>query len=201
MVDANLTGLGSAKNRSINVEVNLLSEWSSSRASLRVQIQRQIFILAAVCVAGLITLPVVSAWRSQVFEATNAVVINRAAALKEQATLARTVAEVTPSIDFAEMRKNCNKYRNSLFQESFKFIHATPASVRFESLKVEVNGGEISFKVVANAQTAAEGRRFVEAAGKGRNVSASNQSAIRQSQVLGSDGVVFDYLKKVKVQS
>ncbi len=199
MVDANLTGLGSAKSRSINVEVNLLDEWSSSRASMQVQIQRQFMILGAVCVAGLIVLPLLSKWRSNIFESTNAVVQERAQKVAERKKLASQVAEVTPSIDFAQLRENCNRYRNALFQETFRFTEATPASVRFESLKIEANGGELSFKVVANAKTAAEGRHFVSAAGRGRNVTTSNQTAIRQSQVLGADGIVFDYLKKVKV--
>ncbi|MEI7576647.1 MAG: hypothetical protein WCK51_07125 [Armatimonadota bacterium] len=199
MVDANLTGLGSAKTRSINVEVNLLNEWSSSRAAMQVEIQRQMLVLAGVCLAGLVLLPAVSTWRSNVFEGTNESVKKRDAALRDQKQLAKTVAEVTPSLDFAEMRGNCNKYRNYLFNESHKFLESTPETVRFDSLKIEAMGGELSFKVVANARSAADGRRFVEAAGRGRNVSASNQTAIRQSQVMGDDGVVFDYLKKVKV--
>ena len=199
MVDANLTGLGSAKTRSINVEVNLLNEWSSSRAAMQVEIQRQTFILAGVCVAGLVLLPVVSTWRGNVVERTNVSVKKRDAALQQQKKLALSVAEVTPSIDFAEMRENCNKYRNYLFHEANRFLEATPETVRFDSLKIEAMGGELSLKVVANARSAADGRRFVEAAGRGRNVSASNQTAIRQSQVMGGDGVVFDYLKKVKV--
>lgn len=199
MVDANLTGLGSAKTRSINVEVNLLNEWTSSRAAMQVEIQRQALVLAGVCVTGLILLPSVSTWHGRVSSGTNESVKMRDTALSQQKNLAKTVAEITPSLDFAEMRQNCNKYRNYLFTEANKFLEATPDTVRFDSLKVEAMGGELSFKVVANARSAADGRRFVEAAGRGRNVSTSNQTAMRQSPVMGADGVVFDYLKKVKV--
>lgn len=199
MVDANLTGLGSAKTRTINVEVNLLNEWTSSRAAMQVEIQRQAFVLTGVCLAGLILLPSVSTWHGRVSAGTNESVKMRDAALSQQKNLAKTVAEITPSLDFAEMRQNCNTYRNHLFTEAKKFLEATPETVRFDSLKIEAMGGELSFKVVANARSAADGRRFVEAAGRGRNVSATNQTAIRQSPVMGEDGIVFDYLKKVKV--
>lgn len=199
MVDANLTGLGSAKTRSINVEVNLLNEWSASRASMQIEIQRQIFGLVGTCLIGLVLLPALNAWRGRVFAGTSSITQNLGKLMKERAELAKTVAEVTPSIDFATMRGKTNLYRNSLFKETQKFLVATPDAVRFDSLRIEANGGELTFKVVANAKTAADGRRFVETASRGRNVSASNQTAIRQSQALGRDGVVFDYLKRVKV--
>ena len=199
MVDANLTRLGSAKTRSINVEVNLLNEWSASRASMQVEIQRQILVLVGVCLGGFVILPLLNVWRGNTVERSNAVVREKSNELAKKEALAKVVAEVTPSIDFAEMRENCNKFRNSLFRETHKFLEATPETVRFDSLKIEASGGYLNFKVVANARTAADGRRFVDAARRGRNVLASNQTAVRQSQVMGADGVVFDYSKKVKV--
>ena len=199
MVDANSTGLGSAKSRSINVEVNLLNEWSASRVAMAVEVQRQLCVLVGVCVCGFITLPLLSSWRSKVVASTSSVIRERAEIQDRVGKLEQRVEQVTPVIDFATMKTSCDRYRNVLFQEAYRFVEATPAGVRFESLKVETIAGELHFKVVANAQSAAEGRRFVEAAGKGRNVMASNQSAVRQSQTLGQDGVVFDYLKKVKV--
>jgi hypothetical protein len=166
---------------------------------MQVEIHRQILVLVAVCLSGLLFLPALNAWRSNVFEGTHAQMQDQIKNQKKHDALAKIVAEVTPSIDFAQMRENTNLYRNSLFKETHRFLEATPQTVRFDSLKVEANGGELSFKVVANARTAADGRRFVDAAGRGRNVSASNQTAIRQSQAMGEDGIVFDYQKKVKV--
>ena len=199
MVNANLTGLGSAKTRSINVEVNLLREWSASRALMQIEIQRQILVILGVCLAGFTILPLLNAWRGKTSVQSSAVVTKHSNELAKKQKLAKVVAEVTPSIDFAEMRENCNKYRNSLFRETYKFLEVTPETVRFDSLKIEASGGHLNFKVVANARTAADGRRFVNAARRGRNIVTSNQTAVRQSQVMGADGVVFDYTKKVKV--
>lgn len=199
MVDASLTGSGSARSRTINVEVNLLTEWANARVATQLEVRRRIVMLVGVGVGGLVVLPMLAKWRGSVFSATNHVIVERDGLLKQSKALETEVARVTPSMDFAEMRENCNRYRNSLFSETRRFVDATPSTVQFESFKIEANGGEISFKVVANAGSAAEGRQFVSAASRGRNVTASNQTAVRQSQVLGADGIVFDYLKKVRV--
>ncbi len=199
MVDASSTGFGQAKNRSINVEVNLLQDWALERVASQAEYQRKLIVLFAVCTVGVLMIPVFSRWRSVARVSAGTAQKEAARLGSEQKALAKKVTRLTPSIDFAEMFSKSKQGRQILFHETARVFSAAPIEVKFESFKVEVMNGELQIKVAAYAKNSGLGRDFVERAGLGKNVLSSNQTSLREKGLDGIEGVDFDYSKRVKV--
>jgi hypothetical protein len=106
------------------------------------------------------------------------------ASLQEKAALHEQAKEVTPGIQMDDMVVRCHRFSSSYLNELTKVINAAPTLVYFEQFQTEVNNGECSMRVMANAASPDIGREFVDLASKGSNVLAATQTSVSSSTSL-----------------
>jgi hypothetical protein len=120
------------------------------------------------------------------------------ASLQEKTELQKQAKEVTPGIQMDDMVVRCHRFSSSYLNELTKVINAAPTLMYFEQFQTEVNNGECSMRVMANAASPDIGREFVDLASKGSNVLAATQTSVRQSQ-LTTTSIKFDFIKRVSL--
>jgi hypothetical protein len=198
MVQGNITGSAQHKVKTINVEVNLLDAWIIQRADLERMFYRKFALLTLIVILGIFVLPYVYGQRGMAahkLQASEAVLSSN---LKVRETLLRKAKVVTPSIQMDEMVVRCHRFSSSYLNELTKVINSAPVLVYFEQFQTEVNNGECSMKVLANAASPDVGREFVDLASRGSNVLSATQTSVRQSQ-LTPTSIKFDFIKRVSL--
>lgn len=198
MVDASSTGSGQHKIKTINVEVNLLDAWSTQRSELEAKILKKFAVLAAILLAAIGLLPVLSSFGSD-----NARQLKSATAALEDRQkffnhLDSQVKVLNPSIERDTLVTQCHGYSQQVIDEVARIVNASPTGVFFDQMNIEVTNGDLTVKLAANAMSPALARQFVEAAGQGNNVISSTQTSIKQTQ-LSDTSIKFDYIKKVSI--
>lgn len=198
-MNASTAGTGQPRNKSINVEVNLLQAWTYQRGELARQTSRHQVILAAVLGFSILFTPILWSMR-----ASQVVVASKAQA--ESAKLAVQLRELDeqtksamPTIERSTMLMRTHGNVNRYLRELREVINAAPGRVLLEQLDSEVIGGEISIKLIAIANDSNDMQRFVDRAGSGKDVVASNQVLARKEGPT-SNRIKFDYFKKVRVE-
>jgi Tfp pilus assembly protein PilN len=198
MVQGNTTGSAQHKVKTINVEVNLLDAWIIQRADLERTFYRKFAFLSVILLAGIFVIPYLFGQQGIAAQKLNSSEAILSTNLKKRETLLRKAKVVTPSIQMDEMVVRCHRFSSSYLNELTKVINAAPALVYFEQFQTEVNNGECSIKVLANAASPDAGRDFVDIASAGPNVLAATQTSVRQSQ-LTPTSIKFDFIKRVSL--
>lgn len=193
----NTIGSAQHKIKTINVEVNLLDAWVVQRVELEGKVLRKVLSLAAIIVAGIVIIPLLASYGSDMSGQSKESNVLLEAGLKQKGELDKKAKEVTPSIEFDDMVVQCHKLSGKYLNEVTKVINAAPAQMFFETMQSEVTSGECSIKVAANAANPDVGREFIDKASKGENVTLSKQVSSKQG-ALSESSIKFDYIKKVE---
>lgn len=193
----NTIGSAQHKIKTINVEVNLLDAWVVQRVELEGKVLRKVLSLVAIIIAGLVIIPLLASYGSDMSGQYKESNVLLEAGLKQKGDLDRKAKEVTPSIEFDDMVVQCHKLSGKYLNEITKVINAAPTQMFFETMQSEVTSGECSIKVAANAANPDVGREFIDKASKGENVTLSKQVSSKQG-ALSESSIKFDYIKKVE---
>ncbi len=193
----NTIGSAQHKIKTINVEVNLLDAWVVQRVELEGKVLRKVLSLAAIVVAGLVTIPLLASYGSDMSARYRKSEAMLATSSQQRNNLDKKAKELTPGIEFNDMVVRCHQFSGRYLNEITKVINAAPTQMFFETMQSEVTSGECSIKVAANAASAEVGREFIDKASKGDNVTLSKQTSSKQG-ALSDASVKFDYLKKVE---
>lgn len=195
------SSLGAAppKQRTINVEVNLLAEWLERRNRLRDERLRWTGILATLVVVSVVSLPYLSdiaaAQQSRSQKAISGAG-GRSAAL---ITLQQQQSVVQPKIDSDAMVQDCRRRAKQFMSEFFSVLNATTPKMAVETIDASVLGGEVTIRTKAQAETYLAAQEYVELAGKGTRVKSAILSTARQNKTLGQEGVTFEFAKRLEV--
>ena len=195
------SSLGAAppKQRTINVEVNLLAEWLERRNRLRDERLRWTGILATLVVVSVVSIPYLSdvaAAQQNRSQKAIAEAGGRSAAL---ITLQQQQSVVQPKIDSDAMVQQCRQRAKQFMFEFFAVLNATTPKMAIETIDTSVLGGEITIRTKAQAETYLAAQEYVAVAGKGSRVKSAILSSARQNKTLGPEGVTFEFAKRLEV--
>ncbi len=199
MPQTSLLGAGAPKQRTINVEVNLLAEWIESRNRLREDRLRWTGILVTVALFSMILLPFLSSRAAR--EQARAHRAMRQADL-QAALLTRLGGQlnvVQPQIDGEATLDLCRGRSRLFMAQMFAVLNATTGKIVVDSVEGNVLAGEMSLRVKAQAVDYPAAQEFVAAAGRGNRVKAAILATTRQNGTLGPEGIAFEFAKKVGV--
>jgi hypothetical protein len=192
-------GAASPKQRTINVEVNLLAEWLERRNRLRDERVRWTGILATLGLAAIVTIPFLSDTAiAAAGKAQKAALISRTHEMT-LLTLQAQQSQLQPRIDSDAMLQLCRGRATTLMTCLFGVLNATTPKVAVESIEATVLGGEVSIRTKAQAQTYESAQDYVSGAGQGVGVKSAILSTARQNKDLGPEGVSFEFTKKIEV--
>lgn len=196
------SSLGAAppKQRTINVEVNLLAEWLENRNRLRDEKLRWTGLLATIVVVAVVALPFlkdVATEQQRIYSKAAADAAGRSTAL---ITLQQQQSAVQPKIDSDAMSQECRRRAKQFMGEFFAVLNATTPKMAVETIDASVLSGEITIRTKAQSETYVAAQDYVALAGKGTRVKSAILSTARQSKLLGSDeGVTFEFAKRIEV--
>lgn len=200
MQDASSHGPARRSGKSINLEANILSEWSTATADLRHRIQVRLIALGAVVGFGLVVVPQLNKLSTRsAARLAEARVSNAAVVAFADASASRAKAE-QPLFQQAKMLSTSQANLDTLLGNLTLVIDAVSTDVTFDVVHAEVMDAELTITCKSQAETDAAGRHFVNAASQGPNVIYAVQASTMKSDVLAPDGIAFDFIKRVNVE-
>lgn len=199
MLEASTSGFGQHKHKSINVEVNLLAEWASTRSSARRKIRTTLLLLGAVIVLSATTLPTLSNGKAAAEKRSANAAASFAKLDGELSTLTREQKEAVPKLDGEAMRTSLRRRARQFLGQTVLVLNSAPAGMAFESLSIDVISGEQTIRCKADAERDSVVRTFVTRAGEGPRGISTQIANSRASDKLAEDGVAFELVKKVEV--
>jgi hypothetical protein len=199
MIKQNLSGNGQPRNKTLDVEVNLLAEWAAQKHKRQEHATRTLTYLAAVVLLAVLTLPVLVK--------TSAAAATRASAAQKMSTDAskkrvdaeQQLAKLAPAMDAQNVKKTLQANCDRFFGETALLLNAAGQSMVFSSLKSDVLGGKMTMRCVADAASSEIAQDYISAAGGGDQVKSSLLSSIRRNASIGPAGVSFEYIKIVEL--
>ncbi|MHB8635901.1 MAG: hypothetical protein ACYC96_05450 [Fimbriimonadaceae bacterium] len=193
-------GRAQRSGKSINLEANILAEWSGASVALQQRIRLRTIALVVILAVGAILLPQLDRLGKR---ASAAVVAARARNGKSARAAAewdrRTRAE-QPLVQEADMLAASKANVDTLLGNITLVVNAVPTSVTFDVLHAEVVDAELTITCKSQAESNAAGQQFVDAASQGPNVVYAVQASTMKSNVLAEDGVAFDFIKRVNLE-
>lgn len=186
------------KNRSINVDVNLLGEWSSEQARLRQEIVRFAALLGGSLVVGLTVTPLLflNAGRSA---SANAGLRVRTAALDSALAVAdRQRKAAQPALVVGPMVDRTSGSFGRMLGAVDRVLGAGNSRIAIASARFEVNGGELHAVLQADAEDEGAIDAFVRSVGQ-EEATVDAITNARPSALLSPQGTAFTYEKRIKV--
>jgi hypothetical protein len=198
MLQGSLFGRAEGK-RTINVHANLLGERLGERQAIALQVRRRLLMIAVTgAIAGL-SLPGLFNLRAA-NAAQEAASGRTLSALESQlASLAEARDAAAPRIERSVLISRLASQCRLVLGQIAVCLNAVPATVACSIVKAEVNGGDLTIKVAAEAESFDEAQRFAKAASAGPQVKSALILSSKHSDALSPNGVAFEFLKRVWV--
>ncbi|MFI5385433.1 MAG: hypothetical protein ACHQ50_04855 [Fimbriimonadales bacterium] len=193
-----LSGREAPNTKRIDVEANLLQEWLVERRVMKREIQLRLAAVAGIFAVGLWCVASLREWNSS-FKAKERPVAQRLKAVQNQYT---AMIPASTGISDAELQKMVDTARNhadALMGQVIALMNTASASMALASMKVDVLGGEVKVTGQADAENYYAANEFIQRnndPSKGIN---ATQVSTSRSDLLATDGVSFQFVKKVKV--
>jgi hypothetical protein len=149
--------------------------------------------------AALLTLPVAGHTARLQGESLAAASRQLAASEKELSALQTELGRAQPSIDEGEMLRTLQQQSQAYLGNVVLVLNGAPNGLAFSTVKSQVNSGVLAVQCQAEAESYSVIEEFLASASKGPSVKASVLAATRKSELLGPDGLNFEYTKKVQV--
>ncbi|MEI8283089.1 MAG: hypothetical protein WCG75_11840, partial [Armatimonadota bacterium] len=168
------------------------------RADLEFTFYRKVFALCMIMLSAAIAFPLLIQQNSASSLILGQSEGSLALSNKAKSELQAKAKAIMPSIQMDDMVIRSHRFSNSYLNELTKVVNSAPSEIFFEQLTTEVNQGECTIKVLANAANPDVGREFVDNASKGANVLSATQTSVRQSP-LSKNSIKFDFIKRVSL--
>ncbi|MEA2554352.1 MAG: hypothetical protein QOJ65_2528 [Fimbriimonadaceae bacterium] len=200
MLEVSSTGPAQLKHKTINAEVNLLTEWQRERSRVNEQIARTAGVLALILLVAFGSLPFLlkSFWIS-----TERLTASRTALKDVSADLVLLETarkEAKPRIDQSAMHETVTHEARQFLGHTMLVLNSASAGMAFETVTSNVIGGELTLHVKADAESNAVAQTFIEQAGGGPNVNSTLLATAQKNGKLSADGIGFDYVKRIGVK-
>jgi hypothetical protein len=199
MPQTNSHGVGAPRHRTINVEVNLLSEWIDSRTRLRDERLRWNGILVTVALFSMILLPFLSNFAAKRQARAHKALRAAESQMEVVNRLNLRMSAVKPQIDGEATLQLCRGRSRLFLNQVLSVLNASTPRMAVDSIEANALGAEMTLRVKALAQDYASAQEFVAEAGKGSRVKSAIMASTRHSSQLAAQGVAFEFAKKVGV--
>lgn len=199
MLEASTSGHAQPRNKTINAEVNLLSEWQRKRDSLNEQITRAAVLMTLLALLTFGSSPfLVRAF----FESSSRLHSAQAVLDSKTVEMQRTDTEkkaAAPKLDQGAMHDTVTREAKQFLGQTFAVINAAEAGMAFESINANVISGELTVSCKADAESNSVVQSFIDHAGQGSNVNSTLLRTAQKNGKLSPDGIGFEYVKSVEV--
>jgi hypothetical protein len=193
-----LSGREAPSTKRIDVEANLLAEWLLERRETRKQIQLRVIGIAGIAILGFWGIGTSNQTRSA-YAAKQKPVAQRLKAVQDQFNKMAPAASGTSDSDIQKMIETANSHSDAYMGQVIELMNSASPSLAMSTLKIDVLGGEVKMTGQADAETYYAANEFIQHnndPAKGMNAS---QLSTTRSDMLATDGVSFQFVKKVKV--
>jgi hypothetical protein len=199
MLEASTSGHGQHKNKTINAEVNLLSEWMRQRDTLGEQITRTAVVLIIFTLLTFGSAPfLLRAFFESASRVHGAQVVfdgkTAALATNEQKKLA-----ATPKLDQGAMHDTVVREAKQFLGQTMLVLNASGAGMAFGSVRADVVSGDLTINCSAVAESNSVVQTFLDHAAQGPNVKSTLLRTAQPDKILAPEGVAFEYVKGVEV--
>jgi hypothetical protein len=199
MPQTSLLGPASPKQRTINVEVNLLAEWNERRQRLRDERLRWSGFLATVVLVGVVAVPMLGNLAAQQQARAKRALAVEESKRKAYLALAAKRDLVQPKLDGDATLQLCRARSKALMGHMLDVLNRCTPQLAAESLDAAVLGGELTLRLKAQAETYPAAQEYVADASGGKGVLSAILATARINPSLGPDGVTFEFAKKIEV--
>ncbi|HLK15299.1 MAG TPA: hypothetical protein VKT78_10875 [Fimbriimonadaceae bacterium] len=186
--------------KSINLEANILSEWSGATSIVRQRIRVRLVTLAAVILIGFAALPQLNDVSARAATRATAARARNAQWAKVASELERKAKAGEPMVQASKMLADSKRNLDTMLGNVRLVINSVPTSAAFDTLHVEAMSAQLTLTCKSEAESTSAGQAFVDAASKGPNVMYAVQASTMKSNVLQDDGVAFDFIKRVNLE-
>ena len=199
MLEASTSGPAQLRHKTINAEVNLLSEWQRQRDDVVEQITRMAIALTLVALLALGSLP----FLLRAFVKSGARVQRAQTALNEKAATANNLEirkrSATPLLDQGAMHESVVREAKQFLGQTMLVMNAAEPGMAFQTVSSSVVSGELTVDCKADAENNAVVQNFMSHANQGPSVHSFLLVNAQKDPVLANDGVSFEYSKVVGV--
>lgn len=199
MTETSSLGSGRPRSGTIDVSVNLLTEWFEARARARRTVAQLQWTLLLVATAAVMTLPWLLEWRESEALRASRVEERLAASKSRLAALLADEKRVQPMLDAAAMSETARLRAEAFVGELIRLCNSAPNGVYFSSIRCDVNGGEATIRCQGEAETEEALNRFLAVSREAPGTTASRLLAARPSTTVAPDGSAFEYQKRAEV--
>lgn len=198
-MEASISGHAQPRQRTLDVEVNLLSEWLERRVKTREQTTRSAICRAVSALLVAVAIPLLFRTASAAAGRATALKLASGTAAKRVEALEKQRLAALPRVDEAEMRIAVRRQARQFLGQTAIVLNAALPGMAVEVLGVEVLGGELTLRCKADAENSKVAEHFLDGAGKGPNALSILLSNSQRNGRLGPDGVGFEMVKRVEV--
>ncbi|HVT11078.1 MAG TPA: hypothetical protein VHE55_02330 [Fimbriimonadaceae bacterium] len=193
-----LSGREAPSTRRIDVEANLLEGWLGERQRMRREIQLRIVGIAGIAILGFWGTSEVNRWRAGI-AVKEQPVQQRLRAIQAQFAKVVPTNSGTPEADIEKMVATSKTHADAYMAQIIALLNTSSSSMAISSLKADVLGGEVKLTGQADAETYYAASQFIQQNNdptKGMNAA---QLSTTRSDLLATDGVSFQFVKKARV--
>jgi hypothetical protein len=198
MLQGSLFGRAESR-KTFNVEANLLSERLSERSKVYRATQRKLAFIAITALAAGLTLPGLAGFRRAASSSAAVSGSREAAAQKELSALKASQESATPKLAEHHLVETMRSQSSEFLGHLTLVLNAVPPGMACSAVKADVLGGTLTLSVHADSDSYASTSAFVRRASEGPRVKSALLVATRNSDVIQSGGVGFEFVKKAVV--
>ncbi len=182
-------GNAPSRQKSIDVEFNLLRTWSTARLDLHHRLARSVAMGVAIILSGAVILPLLISARSAA--ATNALLAKRELRATKDATRddEQKAEAALPTVEREAEILSSAKRVESLLSGLSTVLNEAPDRLVVRSLQFDVTSGKLNVKLRAEAPDAETARTFARRVGSARGIEGAKASSISNE----GDGVAFNF--------
>lgn len=194
-----LSGREAPSAKRIDVEANLLEQWLEERSRARRMIQMRLVGIGVILVATVGVATVLGRSRSAVSKKQSAVAQRLKAVRREYAEIVPATGDADPQATVDAILTGAKRNADAFMAQVVDLMNSASPAIAFSTLKADVLGGEVKLTGQADADTYYAANEFIlrnNDATKGMN---ATQISTQRSDLLANDGVLFQFVKRVKV--
>lgn len=199
MLEASTTGHAQLRHKTINAEVNLLTEWQRDKSKVNDQVARIAGLMALIAALAFGTSP----FLVRAYHESGDRLRRSQDSLKHVSAalggLQQARKDAKPRIDQSTMHDTVRREANKFLGHAVLVINSASAGMAFETVSVDVIGGEMTLHCKAEAESNVVAHTFIAQAGQGPNVESTLLATAEKNPALGRDGVEFEYVKRIEV--
>lgn len=193
-----LSGRESPSAKKIDVEANLLEDWIAERRRTARDIQLRIVAVLGVAAAGIWAFSALSQWKAG-FASKEHPVAQRLHAIRQQLVQVQPSGTAISEAEIEKMIATSRTHADAFVAQVIALMNSAPSSMAISAIKIDVLGGEMKMTGQADAENYYAANEFILRNNDPAKGMSSTQTSTSRSDLLGTDGVAFQFVKKVKV--